>query len=703
MNALKIAVNRFIDQVYNKALGPDGLRNTEDDIDHRIAVVKFAGSKTDAYGNDTYREGRFTYNYSQIVNGLVPVLNSSAKANVNALTAGGATSVDYGMEHALSLINGIEAGRESNRVVIMFTDGEPNHHDGFDSDIADNAIATSREIKASGATVYTVGIFSGANDTVPMPNNANNTNKYMHYVSSNFKDAQSLSNGGTATYPTDGTSYYLAADNATKLNDIFYSISQNIQTGGASMTLGTETEVRDIVSPYFTMPENAESVSVYTAEYTGRDADGNRTFAKKVEFSDANVAIDQETKAVSVTNFDFSSDANCVTDTNTNSVVSYSGRKLIIEFTVKPVDGFLGGNSVPTNGEASGVYKDGNVVENFPVPTVDIPIKYEIGSQNQSIYLGNTADLEKLYVQDTKLDGKNNAYVDITYHLYDTSHTDSEGNQTLLATMTIKAGQTTGTWVWEEGADMTPALTADNKYAISCTVKPIYDGTYEEKETDNQAPEVYVFKPEVTFKDSEIFLGETADYAYNTPDNNVTWKHNGDVANADIMGPAPELSYTYNPEVGAFTEDTDVNVTVWIGDNDVTRYTSFVNTDDPDAKDHQFTVKVKSGTLTIKKAGNVDQKEGFIFNVYVDGKLYTTVSVKGNGTVTLSGLPAGTYSVTEDTGWSWRYQSSVSDPVTLSKDSATGDITVTNTKDNNKWLGGEAYVRNVSKTESTQG
>ena len=718
--AMKAAVNNFIAAVNEKY-------STE--ADHRMAIVTFGSSASTLQG--------WTYVDQAGKNTLQGKINSLPDS------PSGATNVGAGMTQAENLMssgyNYSGSNTQRQKVVIVFTDGVPTTSTDFDTTVANNAISSAKRLKDSGVTVYSIGIFNGAdpdqlhgdeyarwlignitcdgsvgsywggtNLASAFTSDVRNIdipagNRFLNYLSSDFGGATEIGITNDYSFPGaaggDGwyieknfertaSSYYLTAANASDLNGIFQTISQNIQT--PSVTLGSEAELKDIVSPSFTIPENA-TVTVQTANKT---ADG----WSNPQPSELIAAVDG--KNVSVTGFDYS--ANFVSETIKDD--GTYGKKLIVSFTVVPEEGFLGGNSVPTNAAESGIYNgDGNVVENFPVPTVDVPIKYTFDSQNQSIYLGNTADLEKLYVQDTKLDGENNAYVDITYYLYDTSNRDSEGNQTQLATMTIKAGQTTGTWVWEEGADMTPALTADNKYAISCTVKPIYDGTYKEKETDNQAPEVYVFKPEVTFNDSEIFLGETANYKDNTPDNNVTWKHNGDVANADIMGPAPELSYTYNPEVGAFTEDTDVNVTVKIGDNDVTRYTSFVNTDDPDAKDHQFTVKVKSGTLTIKKAGNVDQKEGFIFNVYVDGKLYTTVSVQGNGKVTLSGLPAGEYSVTEDTGWSWRYQSSVSDPVTLSKDSATGTITVTNEKDNNNWLGGEAYVRNVSKTESTEG
>ena len=709
--AMQDAVIRFIGAVNDKY---------SDDADHRMAIVTFGSSASTLQG--------WTY------------VNASGKTTLSDSISGlpkspsGATNIGAGMNQAESLMgsgyNYSGSNNQRQKVVIVFTDGVPTTSTDFDTTVANNAISSAKSLKDSGVTVYSIGIFTGANPdqlygAEGFSRNSNGTvgsdwsdfsfwsigdvksydipagNRFLNYLSSNYAGATGIGIKNysrtfigigyhgweiTQNFERTASSYYLTADNANALNGIFQTISANIQT--PSVTLGSEAVLKDIVSPSFTIPENA-TVTVQTADKT---ANGWR------DPEPSNLTAERDGKTVSVSGFDYS--ANFVSETQKSD--GTFGKKLIVSFTVVPEKGFLGGNSVPTNAAESGIYnKDGNVVENFPLPTVDVPIKYTFESQDQSIYLGSTADLEKLYVQDTTLDGENNAYVDITYYLYDTTNRDSEGNETLLATMTIKAGQKTGTWVWEDGADKNPALTEDNKYAISSTVKPIYSGTYEEKQTDNQAPEVYVFKPEVTFKDSEIFLGETANYADNTPENNVAWKHKNPDAPAP-QGDAPELSYTYSPVASAFTEDTDVEVTVWIGDNNVTKYTSFVNNDDPNAKDHQFTVEVKSGTLTITKDGNVDKEEGFIFNVYVNGVPYTTVSVKGKGTVTLSGLPAGTYSVTEDTGWSWRYMPEYSSSqVTINSDNNSGEVTVTNTKVNNNWLGGEAYVRNVAQTVST--
>lgn len=696
LEALVSALNSFTASVKEKAAGADGVLGTDDDVNHRIAVVGYADGPS-SYSNTELFIGSTQYGYnnakSQYENAFQSMNTQAGQDNVaaaiGALTASGSTYTQYGMRLANGILdaNSVKENESRNRVVILFTDGYPgeNTYD-FDTGAADDAIKQAQIMMGNKVSVYSVGIFAGA-DATSEGNKAGTTTQRANWFMQNVS-----SNNGVPQNP----SYYLSAADSASLNNIFQQISDNIETGGSSVTLGSEAVIKDIIAPSFTLPEGttADKITLETYKCTGKD-DNGYTWENNNDSMSATATVNGSD--VNVTGFDFA--GNYVGTVTENGKETYRGNKLVISFKVETIDGFLGGNQVPTNTSA-GVYEDAeaeNPMFTFPVPTVDVPIKYTFESQNQSIYLGNTADLEKLYVQDTKLDGENNAYVNIVYELRDTTNDNA-----LLATMTIEAGQTTGTWVWEEGADKNPALTADNKYAISCTVTPTMDGTFESSTLSNQAPEVYVFKPEVTFNDSVIFLGETANYDDNTPDNNVTWKHNGEVADAGTMGPAPALSYTYSPVAGAFTEDTDVKVTVKIGDKDVTQYTSFVNKDDPNAKDHQFTVVVKSGTLTIKKNGNVDEEEGFIFNVYVGSELYTTVSVNGNGKVTLSGLPAGEYSVTEDTGWSWRYKEpTVTGPVTLSKDSDEGTITVTNTKGNNNWLGGEAYVHNVAQAVST--
>lgn len=345
IDALKSAVNGFIDSVAAKS------------ADSQIAIVKFAGNKTDTVGNDTYRDGRFTHNYSQIVRNLTTVDATGAgtlKTAVNALRAAGTTRADYGMQHAQTIINSVkDNGRQ--KVVIMFTDGNPTSGNEFEDTVANNAIKASRSIKDAGATVFTIGCFNTTyTDTDNVP-------KYMNRVSSNYPDATNMNNG------TRGVGdYYKTVSSASELESIFTEIAHT--AGGATLELGTKTVLKDVVSKYFDLPENAAAnITAKSYSCTELDASGNPIWSETPD--DASYKVEVNGKNVSVTGFDYS--ANWVgKDTTTGDV--HPGKKLVV--TIPIVDNGTGMGEVPTNGTDSAVYdKDGKQVCAFAVPTAYFP------------------------------------------------------------------------------------------------------------------------------------------------------------------------------------------------------------------------------------------------------------------------------------------------------------------------------------------
>lgn len=350
IDALKSAVNGFIDSVAAKS------------ADSQIAIVKFAGDKTDRVGNDTYQdqEDGYTYNYSQIVRNLTTVDATGAgalKTAVSALHAAGATAADYGMQHAQTIITGA-ANDGRKKVVVMFTDGEPNHDRNFDSSVANSAISASKSMKDAGATVYTIGCFS--------QNYAENTNvgKYMRYVSSNYPNAASMSNAGTKA----SDNFYKTVGSTADLDAIFQEISQT--AGGATLTLGSETVLRDVVSAYFDLPENAAgSITARSYSCTGFDANGAPTWSDTPD-QGTNYAVSIQDKTISVTGFDYSE--NWVGKDTTTGVAHTPGKKLVV--TIPVVDNGTGMGTVPTNGTESAVYdKEGKLVCAFAQPTAYFP------------------------------------------------------------------------------------------------------------------------------------------------------------------------------------------------------------------------------------------------------------------------------------------------------------------------------------------
>lgn len=246
INKLKGAVNNFIDKsAEENANKPANKQN-------RISLVKFAGDKTNKVGDETYRSGGFTYNYTQIVSNYKACTSgnmSELQGKVNALQPAGATAADLAMAHAQALVNQSKADETANtdrknvkRIVIFFTDGEPNHNSGFDGDVAYDAINAAKSIKKD-ASIYTIGVFNDADANVTGSTDWRWTNKekfnaYMHGMSSNYPNATAYYNLGERAKDSKGkdTQFYKAATNASELNDIFKEIQEEIVTSALSPT-----------------------------------------------------------------------------------------------------------------------------------------------------------------------------------------------------------------------------------------------------------------------------------------------------------------------------------------------------------------------------------------------------------------------------------------------------------------------------------
>ncbi|MCI7624661.1 MAG: VWA domain-containing protein [Clostridiales bacterium] len=702
LNALKNAVNGFANSVAEKAKGADGQYGSSDDVNHRIAVVRFTSSARDLTNGLVDMD---------TAHGLTTVTNA-----VNGLSAGGDTAPATGLDTANGIFsnNPVEAGKR-NRVIVLFTDGYPAEYgtDNINYTWCDNAIASANTSKKTyGATVYTVGIFDGANPDSDINTNFEYgnrndweingkqlvaANRYMHYTSSNFSDATSLRNGGGKT----GNGYYLSAADADTLNNIFQQISGNISEGGSTTKLDESAVIRDIVAPAFEMPADAENVKLYTAE-----SNGSVNSWKTRQSFDGNVTINPDTSAVSVSGFSFK-DNWCGNETIDGQARFHDGKKLIIEFTVKPKTGFLGGNDVYTNSSA-GIYENGTAESpllEFEKPTVNVPIKpVTVDAKDKNVYLKGSVTTDQLKSDATVKVG--DVSLDLTKDNYGLADWQTE-YVNITVTITDKDGNPI--------SDKLDNLTDDTTYTVTVTVSPkttepkSTEGTKAEKRSGSSEGKINVFKPELTFKDSNAYYGDTAPTDFSGNLTNTEWKH-GETKSTDsgvtMIGTAPTLDLTYTPEAGKIAggkintkEDISVDVSVKIGTDDVTDETSFVHTkcDETctDPANGKFWIHVKTCTLNItKQGGAVD--ESYVFDVLKDGEKYSEVTVWGNGTETLVELPVGDYTIVENTGWSWRYTANNGGSAALTAQSPTGSITCTNTKTNDQWLNGfSTVVRNI--------
>lgn len=221
IDALESAASSFIDAIAKQNEGIEGV-----DRQHKVAIVKFAGKTSNNIGNDTYRDGGHTYNYTQVMKGLTDCSGGNVKAlkhRIAQITPAGATRADNGLQ----LAEGITSGRaDAKKIVVFFTDGTPTKVDMFDSDVANDAVTSAKKMKDSKATIYTIGIFSGANPADdPSKKSTSDVNKFMHAVSSNYPNATAWDTHGARAENSD---YYKSATNAEELKKVFDDISQAI-------------------------------------------------------------------------------------------------------------------------------------------------------------------------------------------------------------------------------------------------------------------------------------------------------------------------------------------------------------------------------------------------------------------------------------------------------------------------------------------
>lgn len=706
--AMKQAVNQFIGAVADKY--------DAEKSDHRISIVTF--------GSD-----------ASVLQGWTPVSQDGKKTLQGEITGlpstpSGATNVGDGMKQAETLMgsgyNYTGSNTTRQKVVVVFTDGVPTTQSDFNTTVANTAIKSAKALKDSGATVYSVGIFNGAKPEQLYGDsgfkyNSNGQvgsywasfswwgigdvknydipagNRFLNYISGNFPDATEI---GIQPYDSSflgigyygweitrnfnraSSSYYLTANDSASLSRIFTTISENI--GQASIDLSSSTVVKDIVTPYFTMPANTADVKLYTADYNGTSFGMEQPAG-----SDVRATIDANTNTVSVTGFDFNK--YYVADKQHEGTY---GKKLIIEFSVQRKPGFVGGNNVPTNGDTSGVYTEKGVSAGlFDVPKVNVPIiAPELAGQDCHVYYLGTQPTPEQMCTPYDTAGSDFSFVKVSYTTSGSVDMTQDGSYTVTATVSPK----------EEAASDSAGASAQPATATVTST-------------------VYVYKPELTFKDSEGYYGDTVPGF----DGNLTatvWKHGETEANTAVMGAAPALTLTYTPDTDAIVDgkintrtDFGVAAAVKIGETDVTANTAFQHTPCegktctlPDGT--AFLCHVSTCSLTISKAVTGDganQNQTFVFDVKDStGKVVTTIVLKNNERKTITGLAVGTYTVTEDTNWSWSY-SIVGDnnkTATLSSTTTSAVVDVTNHYNSHNWLTSIADVINkwVSATEIEQ-
>lgn len=716
VKALQTAVNAFLTTIQKSS--PTS----------RVAIVSYASDVTIDSGTKTASGALIPVTADNTVNSALTQIVSGLSTRCN-----GGTQSGKGLQQAVNIFNSVSASDsnyDNTRVTVLFTDGKPgnNYWSGEDEgyDVAQQSVHWSTILKHAkggtvnmqsnvkeqnffnekfgplfgtkygvsnypdfrkgsankddwnwtgcGSTVYCVGL--GLKASEGKDSEGCKINKYMYRVSSHRPDGSHVDNNrvnewelGTDSWTglyTDARTrnhengYYLTTDNAAELQRIFTQIAQ--QTGEAVK----DVTIRDEISESFVPCDaagNAYTVgdTITSNGKTGtvrQDANGNYY----IEWTNVTLTPEQ---------------------VDSNKVVTKPAETFQSTLYVKPRDGFLGGNNVPTNGENSGVYTaDGNQIKPFPQPEVNVPIKLDAQNVTKNIYYGNPAPTPADLTQTADLADWQTGYVNINYTVDKNTISNNE----------------------------------DGTYQVTMTVSPKYsgdnaDGAVQTARTETVMSTVNVYKPEITFKDSIIDYNATPDYKDNL--GGVVWKHEGTAADpANMTGEEPALAYSYDPEEKALTEDTYVNVTVSANDKtlpaDVVTFVHTADNDFPGCSFNpahgQFIVHIKVFNLTIQKTAKdgttIDPNQTFVFHVKGNNNdVDMQVVITGANKQVIKNLPVGEYIITEDTSWSWKYTPTSKDQFVTTSDINNGTATVTFENENKgtNWLTSLAKALNVWK------
>lgn len=612
LDALKTAVSAFIDNVATNSPTSN------------ISIVKFANNRyKSTEGNDTFRQDGYEYNYTQIVKKLTKVNTAGVtalKKAIGELKAGGATASDYGLNKAAEALE----GAKQERVVILFTDGEPNHSRYFDKKVATDAVNKARELKTATTktTIYTVGVFKNPSQDV---------NLYMSSVSSNYPNASAQYKNGTWTVSNGGSDfgkYYMNATSPVDLLKAFETISSEVSGG----ELGEEAVLTDVIAPNFALvaPEGTNGVTAYTVDKT---ADGWST-QKTTLTNGVTVGTDGQ---VNVTGFDYSE--NCVTTTAKPNTTNDYGKKLVVEFTIHHNNY---GGTQPTNAGASIKDKENKDVITVDNPTVPVTIaKPSItGVTRSKVYDGTGFDVLSTIAEDINAlaDGKKNAYVDIVV-------TVTSGSNTY--TYTISKGATTGSWdktglTTEKDVKIENGAVSSYTYDLSITFKDATANGAADAIEKTTATYTITKRP-VTLTsasgekkwDGTALTNDTVTVSAgegNTVGGFVT----GEGATYNVTGSQTEVGKsdnTFDYTLNNNTKATNYEITKQLGKLKVTQ------------DDTAITVTITGNTLTRPYSGSEQSVTGFDYTVSGGSatKADVIVALKENKTARAAGTNAGKY------------------------------------------------------------
>lgn len=299
--------------------------------DNRISVVTFAESSKIKKSDDK----KWLLRTGDSV--------ETIKSWISKLSAGGATNSAAGLDSAVNVFDSKNSGKWEDvtqktgrqKMVVFLTDGVPTTSSTFSTTVAQNAKNNATRLEQQRAVIYSLGIFDSASS-------------YGYISGGTVKQIDDYMKGVASS-----DEKYMTADSVSSLNGLFDSITN-------SMPVSVKATVTDVIDSRFELTEVSRAALIADGA-TIQDSDG---FTR---ITWANTEIPGKK------------------DSGKSDVERAGWHK---EIFIKAKDQYIGGNDVPTNGVGSGIDVGNNHAE-FPQPTVNVKVDFNIGKDETVIFKGD--------------------------------------------------------------------------------------------------------------------------------------------------------------------------------------------------------------------------------------------------------------------------------------------------------------------------
>ena len=413
ITALRRAANKFIETLSEKSK------------DSQVSIIWYRGEE----GNSNLKDKlAFKKLNPSGVESLTRFINDKNR------NIGGGTPMGRALKEAYDQLG--KAAEGNDKYVLFMTDGMPGYYgnghnnsysifeeDSIDCMTANKALNYANKIKDSNdgkAVLYTVGV--GLKDTDTFMWKAGHSDQYYGRSHGNKEEHGSIKGlEFLANNIASGSDHAYNTSNVTDLVKEFELIAGKI---GDLYTV-QPTSIVDVIDARFELTEDSVN-NLAQKEIAGKIG----TVTKVNELNTEITWKDDKDKDKEVGKVTIVKNPDGTTTITWTGAAAKIGNKAATEeadrgwhasLQVKAKDDFIGGNMIPTNGTASGIYLNGGGVKKFDQPSVNVRLlDLTIDSKNTTVFKGDPISAQNFRnelaetIGVVELDGKTKTVTGVT-------------------------------------------------------------------------------------------------------------------------------------------------------------------------------------------------------------------------------------------------------------------------------------------------